>query len=57
MMKIQKIYMRDVVALVALGGAFALKYFGADGVLDTIIALIVGYYFSKRVFEEDNRKA
>ena len=56
-MKIQKIYMRDVVALVALGGAFALKYFGADGVLDTIIALIVGYYFSKRVFEEDNRKA
>ena len=56
MMKIQKIYMRDVIALVALLGAFGLKLLGVDTVLDGIIGLIVGYYFSKRVFEEENRK-
>ena len=56
-MKFEKIHMRDIVAIFVLTAAFMLKVKGIDGMLDTLIALIVGYYFSKRVFEENGHKA
>lgn len=39
---------KDAVAIVALLGIFALKYFGHNGGLDTAGALILGYYFAHR---------
>ena len=48
------IYARDVIAVILLVGAFWLKYNGLNGGLDLIIAAIIGYYFSKRVYEEAN---
>lgn len=56
MIKFEKIHARDWIALIILGGAFYLKLKGLDGTLNTIIALIVGYYFSKRVYEENGNK-
>ena len=51
-----KIYMRDIIALVVLVLLFISKFLGYDGVVDAMIALVVGYYFSKRVYEEKNNK-
>ena len=39
---------KDVIALVVLIGVFALKLMGRDGQLDTVGALILGYYFAHR---------
>lgn len=47
-----KIYMRDIIAVIVLGLLFTMKYLGMDGMIDTMIALVIGYYFSKRVYEE-----
>ena len=55
-MKIQKIYMRDIIALVALLGCGFLLYKGMDGYVAATATLIIGYYFSKRVYEENNTK-
>lgn len=49
-----KIYMRDIIAVLVLGGLFYSKWIGLDGMIDTMIALVIGYYFSKRVYEEAN---
>jgi|GEM_PF-4394886 len=49
-----KIYMRDLIALAVIGGLFTCKILGMNGLIDASIALIVGYYFSKRVYEEQN---
>lgn len=53
----ERIYARDVIAVILLLLAFTGKLvFGVDGSLNTLIALIAGYYFSKRVYEEKNRE-
>jgi len=51
-----KIYMRDIIALVVILGLYVSNIMGvSSGVIDTSVALIIGYYFSKRVFEETER--
>lgn len=47
-----KIYARDIIAVIVLALLFTSKFLGFDGMIDTMIALIIGYYFSKRVYEE-----
>ena len=47
---------KDIIALVVLIGVFVLKFFGKDNYLDTIAALILGYYFAHRVNGDDNGK-
>ena len=39
---------KDLVAIVVLVFIFLFKYKGFDGSLDSVLALIVGYYFVKR---------
>ena len=51
-----KVQPRDVIALVVLLVIFSLFAMGYDGWLQGIGAMIIGYYFSKRVYEEKNRK-
>ena len=45
---------RDIIAALLLIGSFAMKWRGADGTVSMVIAAIVGYYLSKRVYEEKN---
>lgn len=47
-----KIHPRDIIALFVLAGCFYLKIKGLDGVVSVTMAAIIGYYFSKRVYEE-----
>lgn len=47
---------RDLIAGLIVIFLFGLKLYGFNGVIDTAIALVIGYYFSKRVFEEKNGK-
>lgn len=56
MMKVEKIYPRDIIALVALLGCGFLLSKGMDGYVAAAATLILGYYFSKRVYEENGRK-
>lgn len=49
---IDKIQPRDVMGFMLLIMLFVLKFMGRNGYVDTAIALIIGYYFSKRVYEE-----
>jgi hypothetical protein len=50
----EKIQPRDVVAVICLIAIFILLSLGFDGWLQGIGAVIIGYYFSKRVYEEKN---
>ena len=50
---IDKFQPRDVVALVVLVGCFGLLWMGRDGFVAAITTAVVGYYFSKRVYEEN----
>jgi len=56
MMKIEKIYPRDIIAALALIAIFTLIGLGHDGWLQGVGAVIIGYYFSKRVYEENSRE-
>ena len=49
-----KIQFRDIVALVVLAGCGFLLYKGIDSFVTAITTCIIGYYFSKRVYEEKN---
>jgi len=51
---IDRVQPRDVIALVVLIAIFTLLVLGFDGWLQGIGAVIIGYYFSKRVYEEKN---
>lgn len=55
-MKFEKIYPRDWIAALLIMGCFWLKLKGVDGTVSLIMVAIIGYYFSKRVFEENGRK-
>ena len=39
---------KDLIALVLILGLIAFKLTGHDGSLDTVVAVIVGYYFGHR---------
>lgn len=47
---------RDIIAIIVLAALFYSKFRGMDGTIDAMIALVIGYYFSKRVYEEVNKK-
>ena len=51
-----KFYSRDLVAALVILGLFALKLMGMNGLVDASLALVVGYYFSKRVSEHEEKK-
>ena len=54
--KIQfKVQPRDIIAVLVLAALFISKIAGFNGMVDAMIALVIGYYFSKRVFEERNK--
>lgn len=54
MMKFETIHARDIIAALALIGAFVLLAMGVDTFVAAITTAIIGYYFSKRVYEENN---
>jgi len=51
-MKISTLYPRDIIALIVLVGCGILLYRGVDGFVAGGAMMIIGYYFSKRVYEE-----
>ena len=51
-----KIEFRDIVAVIVLALLFLCKILGMDGLIDSMIALVIGYYFSKRIYEETTLK-
>jgi len=53
---LDKVDPRDIVAVIVLIGAGILIYNGKNGFVSAIAAAIIGYYFSKRVYEEKNRE-
>ena len=54
MIKIEKIYPRDLIAALVLIGSFILLALGVDSYFTGLVTLVIGYYFSKRVYEENN---
>lgn len=54
-MQFQKIYPRDIIAFISLIAIFILIGMGHNGWLQGVGAVIIGYYFSKRVYEENNK--
>ena len=52
-----KIQARDIIALVVLIGCFWLLSLGVDSFVAAITTAIIGYYFSKRVYEETKQIA
>jgi len=51
---IQKIYPKDIIALVSLIFCFILIALGINHVVSGIAIMIITYYFSKRIYEEKN---
>ena len=54
MIKIEKIYPRDIIALVVLVFALFIIYKGINSIVSGIVIMIITYYFSKRAYEEKN---
>jgi len=50
-----KITARDILAAICLIGGLILIGLGIDSTVSVVVAAIVGYYFSKRVYEEKNK--
>jgi len=55
--KFETIHAKDVVAVIVLVGGFVLMAMGKDSFIAALTAMVVGYYFSKRVYEENGNKA
>ena len=53
-MKIEKLYARDIIALVFVTYGLYLISQGIDGFVTAFLFGILGYYFSKRYREEGN---
>lgn len=51
-----KIMPRDIVAVLVLIGCFYLLLMGIDSFVAAVTTAIIGYYFSKRVYEEKGLK-
>ena len=54
MFKLEKIYPRDIIAVIVIICGFIALAFGADGFVTAILTFVIGYYFSKRMYEERN---
>ena len=54
MFKIQKIYPRDIIGIIAVIASFILMGLGINHVVSGIAIMIITYYFSKRIYEEQN---
>jgi len=54
MLKPKQFHPRDLIAILILTACFILIGMGVDSFVTAITTLIVGYYFSKRVYEEKN---
>ena len=54
MIKIAKIYPRDIIAVITLIACFVLMYFGINHVVAGIAIAVIAFYFSKRLYEERN---
>ena len=46
-----KIEFRDIIAILVLAGCGFLLYKGMDGYIAAIAAMVIGYYFRKRLEE------
>ena len=55
-MKFGTIQAKDIIAFVVLAGCFWLLSRGIDSFVAAITTAIIGYYFSKRVYEENGNK-
>lgn len=55
-MKFEKIYPKDIIAVIVVIGCFILLALGFNGWVQGVAALVIGYYFSKRVYEENNKE-
>ena len=55
-MKFETIYPRDMIALAVIIGCFILLALGFNGWVQGVAALIIGYYFSKRMYEENHKE-
>ena len=55
-MKFGTIHARDIIAALCLICCFWLISKGINGVVSGAAILIIGYYFSKRVYEENGNK-
>ena len=55
-MKMPKLKPKDIIAAIALIFIFFFKFYGFNGVLDSAIALILGYYFAHRYDKIDPGK-
>ena len=52
---LEKVQPKDIIAIICLLSGFILIAIGKDGTITAITAAIVGYYFSKRVYEEKRK--
>ena len=52
MLRITKFYPKDLIAIIVLLACFALKAVGINSYIDLVIAVIVGYYFGRRIDDE-----
>jgi len=43
-----KFHARDYIAVIILVLLFGSKFYGYDGTIDAMIALVIGYYFAQR---------
>ena len=49
MFKPEKLYPRDLIALVTLLACFILMYFGVDSFVSFIIIMVITFYFARRI--------
>jgi hypothetical protein len=49
-----KIQPKDIIAMSVIAAMIIFKITNHNGTLDTVVAVIVGYYFAKRATGEDN---
>jgi hypothetical protein len=47
---------KDIIAIIVIGAMVIFKLTGHNGTLDTVVALIVGYYFAHRSNGQDDGK-
>jgi len=44
----------DLIALVVIVGGLGLKFGGADGTVGTLLTMVVGFYFGRRIIPIDS---
>ncbi|GAI11716.1 unnamed protein product, partial [marine sediment metagenome] len=49
MIKVTKFYPKDLIAIIVLLACFLLKAIGINTYIDIVIAMVVGFYFARRM--------